>query len=103
MTDREFVELMNSTIVRSDRPTMLPLLRAGARTLSALAPETAARLAERWFLTPPRHRRPAAEVALLERAHARPLFAGGRRLAMWKWGRGPAVLLAHGWGGRGSQ
>src|SRR5262249_38625469 len=103
MTDLEFVELMNSTIVRSHRPAALPLLRAGARTLSALAPERAAQLAERLFLTPPPPRRPTAEVALLERAHARPLFAGGRRLAMGKGGRGPAVLLAHGWGGRGTQ
>jgi pimeloyl-ACP methyl ester carboxylesterase len=103
MTDLEFVGLMNSTIVRSQKPAWLPLVRAGARTLSALAPERASQLAERWFLTPPRPRRPGAEVALLERAHARPLFVGGRRLAMWKWGRGPAVLLAHGWGGRGTQ
>jgi len=44
-----------------------------------------------------------AEISLLERAHARPLFVGGRRIEMWKWGRGPAVLLAHGWGGRGAQ
>jgi pimeloyl-ACP methyl ester carboxylesterase len=103
MTDAQYVALMNSTIVRSHEPPMMALVRAGGRTLSALAPALAARVAERRFLTPPRHRRPAAEIALLERAHARPLFVGGRRIEMWKWGRGPAVLLVHGWGGRGAQ
>ncbi len=103
MTDRDFVDLMNSTTVRSHEPALMPLLRAGGRALSALAPSAAARLAARWFLTPPRPRRPAAEIALIERAHARPLYVGGRRLEMWKWGRGPAVLLVHGWGGRGAQ
>ena len=103
MTDREYVDLMNSTIVRSHEPAAMPLLRAGGRFLSRVAPATAARIAARWFLTPTRHRRPAAEVALLERARARPLFVGGRRLEMWKWGRGAVVLLVHGWGGRGAQ
>ena len=103
MTDREFVDFINSTTVRSHEPPMTALVRGAARALSALAPETAARVAARWFLTPPRHRRPAAEITLLERAHARPLFVGGRRIEMWKWGWGPAVLLVHGWGGRGAQ
>jgi len=103
MTDREYVELMNSTIVRSKQSAFMPLIRAGGRVLSALAPALAARLGARLFLTPPRHRRSAAEIALLEGAHARPLFVGGRRIELWSWGRGPAVLLAHGWGGRGSQ
>ena len=103
MTDREYVELMNSTIVRSYEPAWTPLARVGGRALSALAPATAARLGARWFLTPPRHRRPGTEIALIERAQARPVFVGGRRIEMWKWGRGPAVLLVHGWGGRGAQ
>jgi pimeloyl-ACP methyl ester carboxylesterase len=27
----------------------------------------------------------------------------GRRIALWRWGSGPAVLLAHGWSGHGGQ
>jgi pimeloyl-ACP methyl ester carboxylesterase len=103
MTDVDFVTMMNSTIVRSQQATTMPLMRAAGRALSALAPLLAARLAERLFLTPPRHRRPAVEIALLEQAAARPLMVGGRRIEMWKWGRGPVVLLVHGWGGRGTQ
>ena len=31
------------------------------------------------------------------------LSLDGRPLAVWRWGRGPAVLLVHGWGSRGSR
>ena len=27
----------------------------------------------------------------------------GKRIAAWRWGRGPTILLAHGWSGRGGQ
>lgn len=105
MTDAEYVAMEKSTTVRSDRrPWMLRLARAGNRLTSALAPALAARLAERLFLTPPRRsRRPAAEIALLATAHARPMRVGGRRIETWRWGTGPGVLLVHGWGGRGAQ
>ncbi|HUG38091.1 MAG TPA: alpha/beta fold hydrolase [Candidatus Limnocylindrales bacterium] len=104
MTDLEFVAMENSTTVRSQRHSrLLPLIRTGTRALSILAPALAGRLAERWFLTPPRPRRPAAEIALLGTAQARPIYVGARRIETWRWGVGPSVLLVHGWGGRGSQ
>ncbi|MBI4636104.1 MAG: alpha/beta hydrolase [Candidatus Rokubacteria bacterium] len=104
MTDAEYVSTMKSTIVRSYKePRLLPLVRAGNRTLGALAPGLAARLAERLFLAPPRHRRPQAEIALLASARARPMRLGDSRIETWKWGAGPRVLLVHGWGGRGGQ
>jgi pimeloyl-ACP methyl ester carboxylesterase len=105
MTDAEYVAVEKSTIVRSDRmPWRLRLARTANRLTSALAPALAARLAERLFLTPPRRsRRPAAEIALLATAHARPMRVGGRRIETWRWGTGPEVLLVHGWGGRGAQ
>jgi len=105
MRDDEYLRLIDSTIVRSQRrPPGLPAVRAMTGALSALAPSVAARLAERWFLTPPRARRPASEVALMAAAEARPVRVDGdTRVETWRWGRGPAVLLAHGWGGRGTQ
>jgi pimeloyl-ACP methyl ester carboxylesterase/RimJ/RimL family protein N-acetyltransferase len=104
MTDAEFVRFEESTIVRSTRePAWLPLARAANRALSALAPERAAAVAERLFLTPPRTRRPRAEVELLAGASARPMRVGSRRIETWTWGAGPRVLLVHGWGGRGAQ
>jgi pimeloyl-ACP methyl ester carboxylesterase len=104
MTDLEFLRMENSTIVRSlKEPRSLPFVRAGNRLLSTVAPSVAARLAERQFLTPPRPRRPESELALLATARARPLFVGTRHVELWLWGSGPSVLLAHGWGGRGTQ
>ena len=104
MTDADYLAMEKSTIVRSKKaPALLPLVRAGSRALSALAPTLAARLAERLFLTPPRPRRPAAEIRLLDTARARPLYMGARRTEVWLWGSGPSVLLVHGWGGRGAQ
>lgn len=104
MTDIEYVLMEKSTIVRSYRePRWLPLVRIGNRMFSALAPALAARRAERLFLTPPRPRRPTAEIELLASARARPMRVGGRRIETWAWGAGPSVLLVHGWGGRGAQ
>ena len=104
MTDAEYLAMEKSTIVRSSRGShWLPLARASHRTLSAVAPALAARRAVRLFTTPPRARRPAAEVDLLETARARPIQVGERRVETWAWGTGPSVLLVHGWGGRGAQ
>jgi pimeloyl-ACP methyl ester carboxylesterase len=104
MTDRDYLSMINSTIVRSNRePWFLPLIRLGHRALSALAPSAAAERAERLFLTPPRLPRPSAEVALLASARSRPRCAGARQVEVFTWGAGPRVLLVHGWGGRGTQ
>jgi len=104
MNDADYLLMEKSTIVRSKRqPRLLPLARAGNRALSTAAPALAARLAERLFLTPPRPRWPAAEIARLATARARPLQVGARHVDVWLWGAGPSVLLVHGWGGRGAQ
>lgn len=104
MTDAEYLAMEKSTIVRSQKTSpLLPLVWATGHALSILAPPLAARLAERLFLTPPRPRRPAAELALLATGRARPLRVGRRHLDVWLWGSGPSVLLVHGWGGRGAQ
>ena len=101
MTDREYVSSMKSTIVRSYSAPWP--LRAVGRLASATAPALTARLAERMFLTPPRHARPPAETAVLGAARHAILEVEGR-IATWRWGQGgPVALLVHGWGGRGSQ
>lgn len=97
----------NSTIVRTP-PLAIRAARTGLRFLSPRAPSLAARYAERLFLTAPRHRRPAAEAALLATgAPARiPHVADGEpgHLPAWTWGEGgDVVVLVHGWEGRGSQ
>ena len=102
MRDDEYLSMIKSTIVRSESMPRSGL-RAVGRSLSAVAPGLAARLAARLFLTPPRHRRPALEARELATGRPGLVEAGGRRLATWTWGHGPTVLLVHGWGGRGGQ
>lgn len=79
------------------------LLRAGFATASAIAPSLAAYAGERLFLTPPRRRASRREREALAAGHAFVVPVGRERLRAWRFGAGPAVLLVHGWGGRGAQ
>jgi predicted alpha/beta hydrolase family esterase len=88
----------NSTNVRSGP---LPLRLAFA-ALGSVSPALAARAGERLFLTPPRS--PARDGRPVPaRADAFVVPCGRERLAAWRFGEGPAVLLVHGWGGRADQ
>jgi pimeloyl-ACP methyl ester carboxylesterase len=102
----------NSTVVRKPSRTSIRLARVALQTAFAVSDELGTSLAERIFITPRRHARPAREVAVL--ASARPFsvdvalksprwHGATRKLAAWRWGFGPTVLLVHGWEGRGSQ
>jgi hypothetical protein len=94
----------NSTTVRSysaSVPQRLAFASVGG--LSRVAPVVAARVAERLFLTPPRHPAPDRERDLLARARPGVVRLSGHRIRTWTWGAGPRILLAHGWGGRGGQ
>jgi pimeloyl-ACP methyl ester carboxylesterase len=77
-------------------------LRAAFGLLGRLAPSLAAGIAERLFFTPPPARRSRGE-ALLREAEFFRVSVDGRDVAAWRWGRGPAVGLVHGWGGRAAQ
>lgn len=91
----------NRTTVRTD--VALRGARAALGALQAVAPPLAARLAARAFMTPPRSGEAAAPWAAPARASPFAFEAGGELLRGVRLGRGPAVLLVHGWGGRGSQ
>ena len=81
----------------------LAAFRAVFGGLSAIAPGIAARLAMALFRKPPRHRDSESERAALEASERLDLLLDGKPLAVWRWGRGPAVLLVHGWGSRGAR
>jgi pimeloyl-ACP methyl ester carboxylesterase len=70
--------------------------------LSRVSPSLAAILAERIFFTPPKPRR-SRGLEALRAAEPMALAVDGRPVAAWRWGRGPAVALLHGWGGRAAQ
>ncbi len=73
-------------------------MRTAFRAVGAVAPGVAARWAETLFCTPPR--RPGGDESFLASGARFTLESQGQRLAAWEWGRGPTVVLAHGWGGR---
>ncbi len=112
---RTTAEPKNSTTVRA-QPITLRAARAGLRILTPSAPSLAARYAERLFLTARRHRRPAWEVDALADARRDRVAHDGAFVPTWTWrphvakrsamsfaDERPAVILVHGWEGRGSQ
>ena len=81
----------------------ISLVRRMSAALCAVTPAVAATLAQRLIATPPRHAPRAWEQALLETAERFLVTVGNRRIPVAAWGQGPAVLLVHSWGGRGTQ
>lgn len=92
---------VNSTIVRS-RTSFWAVVRAYFAIASRLLPDLARRQAERLFTMPPRYAgRRAQPVA----ARRETVVVDNRSIAVWQAGpaAASAVLLVHGWGGRGVQ
>jgi pimeloyl-ACP methyl ester carboxylesterase len=95
--------LTNSTNVRN--PMLGLLQRAQLALFSALAPERAVEIAARHFSTPPRFDHTPRERELLSTGTRYDVASPHGRIAAWRFGRvdRPAVVLVHGWGGRGAQ
>jgi len=89
---------------RSDFRTnvRLSFIRSTLRVLVRTAPSLAAIVGEWLFFTPPPPRRSSGLLALRE-AEPMAVAVNGHRVAAWRWGRGPAVALLHGWGGQAAQ
>src|SRR5712691_2373566 len=84
-------------------PIALVALRLLFRLSGAVAPPLAARFASYLWYRPQRHRPPVREQGLLGRARHVPMRHAGKRIAVYDWGKGPTVMLVHGWSGRGAQ
>jgi pimeloyl-ACP methyl ester carboxylesterase len=102
--------LHKSTTVRSI--SSLDMARVTLRAAFTVSEGLGARAASRLFTRPRRHRRPARELSILQQGRKfsipvlrRAPIWGGQSvpIAAWQWGQGPAVLLVHGWEGRGAQ
>jgi len=76
------------------------MLRTAFRTIGTVAPGVAARWAESIFCRPPRYESRPAEEAFLATGAAQIVQSENQDLAVWVWGSGPVVILAHGWGSR---
>jgi pimeloyl-ACP methyl ester carboxylesterase len=78
-------------------------VRRAFGAVQAVSATAAARLAERWFFTPPRSAMTIEAQQLLRSARRFALPLDGRPLVGWTWGAGPVVYLVHGWGSRGAR
>lgn len=101
-----FFWLVNSTTVRTIQfSAKLFWQRTVFRALWEVSPRRAIDRAVRLLLIPPRQPFSDDELAVLEEASLLPVPMITGRLIAWRWGRAedPAVVLVHGWGGRGTQ
>lgn len=76
------------------------MLRTAFRTIGTLAPGVAARWAETIFCRPPRNAPRPTEEAFLATGRRHNVQSEKEELAVWAWGKGPVVVLTHGWGSR---
>ena len=90
---------------RRAAPLSLRLMRLGFRYIGPHLRGTAGRLAYRLWFSTHRHPEPKRETQWLADARIDRLDWRGRHLTRYQWGAAaaPAVLLIHGWNGRGSQ
>ena len=94
---------VNSTNVRN--VVAFAFQRLHLSVASVLAPERAIDTAARLFATPPRFAHTAREQELLGTGQRFDVIAPDGRLAAWRFGNParPAIVVSHGWGGRGAQ
>ncbi len=79
------------------------LLRAAMQASSLVAPAAAVALFDRIWFTPPRPRRDPDADRWLARGEPIMCRVHGHTVRAWAWGKGPTVLLMHGWGGSAGQ
>src|SRR5260221_14132944 len=93
----------NSTNVRNSLLAMLQRVELALAT--TLAPEKAIEIAARLFSTPPRFAHTSRELELLATGTRHTVDSKDGELAAWRFGdrARDAVILVHGWGGRGAQ
>jgi pimeloyl-ACP methyl ester carboxylesterase len=75
--------------------------RSSFQILSWMAPRRAEKRAVALFTRPRRLRR--SRPPSVPGLEARFEFCGDRRLSVWEFGQGPAILLVHGWNGHAGQ
>ncbi len=94
---------INSTIVRSH--VILPLLRTTISIAVLIAPAWVARTAAKRFITPPHHAHTPPELRHLQNGRRVSIATPIGKLAAWQFGDRwrPAIIMSHGWGGRGAQ
>ena len=68
-----------------------------------VAPTLTKLLVKKMFFTPSSYKTTPLEKKYLDKGESFQLSVHDKTVQCWKWGRGPSILLAHGWNGRGIQ
>ncbi len=84
-------------------PFALKVIRWGFPKLEKIAPALAHRYAVRLFFTPFRYTVPEKEREFMSTAETFIVTANGKKVQAYAWGKGPVVMLVHGWAGRAGQ
>ncbi|MCK4743931.1 MAG: alpha/beta hydrolase [Sulfuriflexus sp.] len=92
-----------SSSLRNNHPLAMMINRYGFRLLGTRLPRLMSWWALRLWSQTHRFDPPARELRLQLRASECPLTVNGIKIKAWEWGKGPTVLLVHGWNGRGMQ
>src|SRR5262245_10129632 len=93
----------NSTNVRSRNEARLSALRWGFRAAQQASPDLAAWLGEMTMFRTLRMPSKPWQEEILARGRAFEVDSAAGKVAAWTWGEGPAIVLVHGWNGRGAQ
>ena len=84
-----------------------PLILKFVRWFFPLLEKTVPYLAHQYFIkiffTPLKYKTPEKELVWEEKAQKFSVLASGKRIQCYSWGRGPVILLIHGWAGRCTQ
>jgi pimeloyl-ACP methyl ester carboxylesterase len=106
-----FYSCINSTVVLlNNYPNWGQLLkrasvRAGVGLASIVAPRFVLKKASDLFITPPRFAHSTPEQRLLDAGIQFNVDTSAGKISAWRFGdrANPAIIMSHGWGGRGAQ
>jgi pimeloyl-ACP methyl ester carboxylesterase len=84
-------------------PPLLKIIRWVFPRVEKVAPFLAHRYFIKVFFTPLRYPVPDKEKAMAGEADLFTVHAAGKKIQCYSWGKGPVVLLVHGWAGRATQ
>jgi pimeloyl-ACP methyl ester carboxylesterase len=106
-----FFSFINSTIVLLTDVSKLgqslkrASVRAGVGVASVVAPRFVLKKASDLFLTPPRFAHSQPEQRLLDAGTQFSIETSAGKISAWRFGdaTNPAIIMSHGWGGRGAQ
>jgi predicted alpha/beta hydrolase family esterase len=93
---------INSTNIR-DKRSKQKILHLFLETVWLFWPSIIEKLVHRLFFSPVNYHLNDSEKLLLSHGKPFQIIVHNKKIQCWRWGKGPTVILAHGWNGRGVQ